>query len=566
MNALTEQLKSNRILILFILLTLALGAISNRFLFPEDSPVDLIQKIWHGLDNPTLLLVVPVLTIMNIGLRYLKWIFLLRTFGLAFPSRTIFLYYLISFIGNLTPFYFLYLIRIIPLIEKRKKGLLILALDILLDLFAVLLLFFSPSLAPLAAVLFLTTIIAAALLRSTHANPASIQILSSFSMLFFSVTIWFLTAAGLNLTLVAFDWNYLQLVNLHSAAELLASANLKSAFSLIPAGVYVNGNSLIEGLEKLSVPHDIALYSTALFRGMTNYLAVGLGLISLMLFRRNLRSDLHTENHFNIIADEYGDQIPAHIREKMLSRKIAVNQHYFQRPGYSNGLDAGCGQGWYLDRMTELGYRMKGIDFSAGQVTLAKKNNPGLPEQDIRQGSVSAIPFPDASFDFAYTINVLHHLPDRASQLMAYDEFVRVLRPGGILIIHEINVLNPLFRLYMSYIFPLINTIDEGTEIWILEKDQDLRRRFAFVGVEYFTFLPEFLPAFLLRLLTPLERWLENSPTMRRYSAHYALVLRKKDVPEQPPSRKPSGTSVKGVKKAAKKGGRSTNPQRRKMK
>jgi SAM-dependent methyltransferase len=560
MNRIIEQLKSNRILIFFILLTLTLGTISNRFLFPEDSPLDLIAKIWQRLENPAILILVPILTIINIGLRYLKWMFLLRSFGLAFPSRTIFLYYLISFIGNLTPLYFLYLIRIIPLIERRKKGILILALDILLDLLAVSLLYLSPGLAPLAALLFSVTIVSAALLRSAHANPISIQILSTLSMLFFSVTIWFLTAAGLNLTLMSFDLTYLEPVNLYRAAELLASANLKSAFSLIPAGVYVNGNSLIESLEKLSVPHDIAIYSTAIFRGMTNYLAIGLGLISLLLFRRNLRIDLHAQNHFNIIADEYGDQIPSHIREKILSRKIAVNQQYLHRPECKNGLDAGCGQGWYLERMTELGYRMKGIDFSEEQVRLARKNNPGLPEQDIRQASVTAIPFPDASFDFVYTVNVLHHLPDRAAQLKAYDEFLRVLRPGGILIIHEINVLNPLFRLYMGYIFPLINTIDEGTEIWILEKDEDLRKRFEFVGVEFFTFLPEFLPEFLLRLLTPVERWLENSP-MRRYSAHYALVLRKGSAPVTSRAER-SQTSKKASENLRRKSG----PQRRKMK
>ena len=44
--------------------------------------------------------------------------------------------------------------------------------------------------------------------------------------------------------------------------------------------------------------------------------------------------------------------------------------------------------------------------------------------------------------------------------------------------------------------------------------------------VRYFTFLPEFLPGPLVRLLAPIERLLEASP-LRVYSAHYLAVLRK---------------------------------------
>jgi hypothetical protein len=49
----------------------------------------------------------------------------------------------------------------------------------------------------------------------------------------------------------------------------------------------------------------------------------------------------------------------------------------------------------------------------------------------------------------------------------------------------------------------------------------------AVTEVRYFTFLPDFLPQGVVRLLTPLERLLERSP-LAVYSAHYMAVLQKR--------------------------------------
>ena len=44
------------------------------------------------------------------------------------------------------------------------------------------------------------------------------------------------------------------------------------------------------------------------------------------------------------------------------------------------------------------------------------------------------------------------------------------------------------------------------------------------VDIRYFTFLPDFVPAFIVRALAPVERALESS-AFRGYSAHYVAVL-----------------------------------------
>jgi hypothetical protein len=79
----------------------------------------------------------------------------------------------------------------------------------------------------------------------------------------------------------------------------------------------------------------------------------------------------------------------------------------------------------------------------------------------------------------------------------------------------------------MSYFFPLMCEIDEGTERWVKPT------RLPFVDgatwedpVDYFTFLPDFTTKPLLGALRGLEGWLERSP-LRGWSAHYVARLRK---------------------------------------
>ena len=108
-------------------------------------------------------------------------------------------------------------------------------------------------------------------------------------------------------------------------------------------------------------------------------------------------------------------------------------------------------------------------------------------------------------------------------------EASRVLKPGGLFFLHEINVANPIFRFYMSYVFPLIKRIDEGIEFWLDPENLPLAGTgLCAEEVAYFTFVPDFLPAPMMGRALALEARLEAS-RWRRYSAHYMVVLRKKD-------------------------------------
>jgi SAM-dependent methyltransferase len=167
------------------------------------------------------------------------------------------------------------------------------------------------------------------------------------------------------------------------------------------------------------------------------------------------------------------------------------------------------------------------MDFSAGQLQKAERNlrANGVHAAGLLQGDAQRLPFPSDMFDFAYSINVFHHLPSPEAQLRAAQEVIRVLRPGGMFFLHEMNTVNPVFRLYMGYVFPLLKQIDEGTEQWIIpSRLPPVAGGTWLPNTEYLTFMPDFIPIAIQNLLKGAERSLERSAA-RRYSAHYQACL-----------------------------------------
>jgi len=86
-------------------------------------------------------------------------------------------------------------------------------------------------------------------------------------------------------------------------------------------------------------------------------------------------------------------------------------------------LEVGCGTGLLLARFAEFASHAKGVDLSPGMLEKARAR--GL---DVVEGSATALPFPDASFDVTCSFKVLAHVPDIQTALR---EMARVTRPGG---------------------------------------------------------------------------------------------------------------------------------------
>src|SRR6185503_13988946 len=97
-------------------------------------------------------------------------------------------------------------------------------------------------------------------------------------------------------------------------------------------------------------------------------------------------------------------------------------------------LDVGCGPGSITRGLAErvTPGEVVGVDLSADTLEAARRDAAarGLDNLRYEEGSVYALPFPDASFDVAYAHQVLQHLRERDAALR---EILRVLRPGGLL-------------------------------------------------------------------------------------------------------------------------------------
>ena len=96
-------------------------------------------------------------------------------------------------------------------------------------------------------------------------------------------------------------------------------------------------------------------------------------------------------------------------------------------------LDAGCGTGGLILRLREQWPQVKyaGIDFMPLACELAQKRcGPGT---DIREASITALPFGDGVFEAVVSADVVCQVPDPENALR---EFFRVLRPGGCVVIN----------------------------------------------------------------------------------------------------------------------------------
>ncbi|MDP8230807.1 MAG: methyltransferase domain-containing protein [Candidatus Gorgyraea atricola] len=74
-------------------------------------------------------------------------------------------------------------------------------------------------------------------------------------------------------------------------------------------------------------------------------------------------------------------------------------------------LDAGCGMGRFLEIAAKSNAQVVGIDMSLA-VDAAKANLKDFPNVHIVQASIFNMPFKRHSFDFIYSIGVLHNTPD----------------------------------------------------------------------------------------------------------------------------------------------------------
>ena len=90
-----------------------------------------------------------------------------------------------------------------------------------------------------------------------------------------------------------------------------------------------------------------------------------------------------------------------------------------QLPASAEGFNAGCGSGRWASFVAPRVGRLHCVDASADALEVARRNLSAFSNCTFHNATVGAMPIPDGSCDFGYSLGVLHHVPDTAAGIAA---------------------------------------------------------------------------------------------------------------------------------------------------
>jgi SAM-dependent methyltransferase len=226
-----------------------------------------------------------------------------------------------------------------------------------------------------------------------------------------------------------------------------------------------------------------------------------------------------SSSHFDSIAAVYDESIPAHVAKHYLKKRTAFVVTHCPR---GEGLDVGCGTGVLAERLAGAGYEMVGVDPSAGMLEILEARTPLVRPV---HASGTSLPFDDDSFDLVVTVAVMHHIadPDDVHQTLA--EMVRVVKPGGRVVVWDHNPRNPYWGRLMARV-----PQDTGEERLIPEAEIVTGLRAAggqILQSMQLGAVPDFTPPRAIRRAADLERAVEATPGLRRFAAHNVILATK---------------------------------------
>ena len=173
--------------------------------------------------------------------------------------------------------------------------------------------------------------------------------------------------------------------------------------------------------------------------------------------RREANLDQQTVSGF---GDEWSRFTQAELNAEV---RAQIFQDYFScfdwngLPEAALGADIGCGSGRWAQVVAPRVGQLLLVDASPAALAVARENLEGVPNVRFINASVGALPIEDGSLDFAYSLGVLHHVPDTAAAIASV---AGKLKPGA------------PFLVYLYYAFD-----NRGPAYRALWRASDLLRR-----------------------------------------------------------------------------------------
>jgi ubiquinone/menaquinone biosynthesis C-methylase UbiE len=226
----------------------------------------------------------------------------------------------------------------------------------------------------------------------------------------------------------------------------------------------------------------------------------------------------------------------AYGRKKLFEKMDAIIDDRLHSHG--NILEVACGTGYYLDHLSKKGYSMTGLEPAKGMRERAQQKNPTA---EIKEGIASALPFPDNSFDAVVSVELFRYL-EADDIRQGYAEILRVLKPGGFMVVTLVNkyaldgfLFSYYFKLMMEKLFgkQIINYCDAVSPAAM---EQYFKKNFDQVAI---TDSALFAPLRIIYKLSPklgewCAHWLESfdeklntKPWHKKFAGHLIVVVQK---------------------------------------
>ena len=139
-----------------------------------------------------------------------------------------------------------------------------------------------------------------------------------------------------------------------------------------------------------------------------------------------------SSQYFQQVAGQWDQMRSGYFGEAV--RETAIAKAYL-RPEMA-AADIGAGTGFMAAGLAPLVQKVHVVDGSTAMLDVAKKNLGDFDNIEYHEADGAHLPFADASLDAVFANMYLHHTSD---PLAAIQEMVRVLRPGGRLVITDMD-------------------------------------------------------------------------------------------------------------------------------